>query len=379
MAAKPTRYPAQIIFFPAAILHALIVVPLSVLTNLGMTMAWPSLAGSGHAHEMLGGFALALVAGYTLGNQPILKLGILFFLWLLGRLALLSVSADIAAYATLAFGIVLAAEVIPRFFPAKRWRNRSLLPLLAVISLLPGVWSIVNHLDQSTPDFNRLIESAGIFFLTLLMLFMGGRLIAPAAAGSFYQQGSNLETRVQPRIEGGLIILLPLAISLFVLGWQLLAGLLLMVVAALAFIRLWRWQLWKCKDRADLYGLGVGYAWLAVGLLVAGIALCRGTFYPALLHVITIGALGTLSTGVMARWFFHQNNRRLPSQFYIMMTVPAITLAVLARLSALLWPEWHSALLWVTVACWEVAYLAALVQVIRYVFSLDDFGGHPSA
>lgn len=367
MTGKPNKYPAQMLFFPAAICHALIIVPLTVLTNLGLVQRWPALLGSGHAHEMLAGFALALVAGYMLGNQPLPKLLLLFGLWLLGRAVLLPLPPALPVIAMLAFGVLLVAQVLPRFFPARRWRNRALLPLLAAISLLPGTWSLLGQMGRATHAVNGSAETAGILFLTLLMLFIGGRLIAPAAAGSFYQQGSRLDARVQPPIEGALIILLPVAISLFVLGWRHLAGLALLLSAVLALVRLWRWRLWACAGRTDLYGLGIGYAWLAVGLAMAGGGLLLGRFHPALLHVITIGALGTLSTGVMARWYFHQNDRSLPSHRFVLWSVTAIAIAALARIAALWLPRWHAGFLWAAVVAWEAAYLALLVHVIRYV------------
>ncbi|HTN33970.1 MAG TPA: NnrS family protein, partial [Marinobacter sp.] len=75
------------LFFPAASILAALAVPLSVYTVASGT-GWPSgLLGAGHGHELIFGFALALIAGYTLGPQPRSILLPLFSLWLLARIA----------------------------------------------------------------------------------------------------------------------------------------------------------------------------------------------------------------------------------------------------------------------------------------------------
>jgi len=69
---KPDRSQLRLVagnrvFFPAATAYAMFVLPASVFTMLGLTGALPALASArGHAHELLFGFALAVVAG----NHP---------------------------------------------------------------------------------------------------------------------------------------------------------------------------------------------------------------------------------------------------------------------------------------------------------------------
>ena len=59
--------PGNVVFFPVAAAYAMLVLPASVSSMLGMTGAFPGIATpSGHAHEMLFGFALAVVAGNQL-------------------------------------------------------------------------------------------------------------------------------------------------------------------------------------------------------------------------------------------------------------------------------------------------------------------------
>lgn len=364
MPSRYNHYPAQAFFFPAAILHALVVIPLTVLANTGVINSF-GLLMSGHAQEMLAGLALALVAGYTLGNIPLAKAVLLLLIWIIGRFfALTGLSSEMATAATLLFGLMLAIEVLPRYKAAKRWRNLAQLPLLGAVALLPGIWALLRDIPYSILDLNVIAETSGILFLTLLMLFMAGRLIAPAAAGDYYNRGSNLKDRVQPNIEGALLITIPVGISLVMMQFYPLAGVVLVVAGILAAVRLCRWQLWYCKGRTDLYGLGIGYAWLAAGLIATGTSMILDSYHPAYLHIMTVGALGTLSTGIMSRWFYYYSWRTLPSRGYILLTVTAILLAALARLAVIFYPAHATPLLWISVAGWELAYGAAFYLAI---------------
>ncbi|HBB21594.1 MAG TPA: NnrS family protein, partial [Pseudomonas sp.] len=75
-------------FFPVAALYAAFILPISVFALLGLIPTPPGLSTpSGHAHEMLFGFALAVVAGYLLGPQPLRLILSLLGCWALARLS----------------------------------------------------------------------------------------------------------------------------------------------------------------------------------------------------------------------------------------------------------------------------------------------------
>ena len=81
------------------------------------------------------------------------------------------------------------------------------------------------------------------------MAFMGGRIIAPAMAGYAQSEGRRLDARVQPGLEGAVLILLGLAFVLNPLPWPLLrqlAAALVISAGVLSAIRLLRWQPWRC-------------------------------------------------------------------------------------------------------------------------------------
>lgn len=359
---KPHRIPAQAVFFPAAISHALVFAPLTVLANTGHADLFPALAGAGHAREMLGGFALALVAGYTLGPLSGRAATGLLTLWLAARLTTLAgLPPGWTAAATAVFGLVLAARAVPRFLPARRWRNRLLPPLLAAVGLLPGLWG----LHQAFGGGGPYVGAAGVLLLGMLMAFIGGRLIAPAAAGEFYNRGDDLANRVQPRLEAATLLTLPPAVALLLAEQPRLGGPLAVAAGACTLARCLRWRLWACPGRYDLHGLGLGYGWLAAGLMIIGAALAAGVYQPALAHLVTMGALGMLSTGVIARWHGSRHGHTLPGRGFVMLTVTAFAAAALLRVLVVAWPEQTPALLWAGAVAWSGGYLATGVVLAR--------------
>lgn len=114
-------------------------------------------------------------------------------------------------------------------------------------------------------------------------------------------------------MEAALIILLgaTIVLSLAVVpDW--LTGLPLLMVAGLILVRIVRWKIWHCPERPDLLMLATGYGWLAAGSAITAWHLLAGKPAAPALHLITVGALGTLSTGVMLRLAWQRAYRRFP-------------------------------------------------------------------
>lgn len=347
---------AYLWFFPAASIYAALAIPLSVYATTSGMLWPPGLVGSGHAYEMLFGFALALVAGYTLGQMRVREILPMFVFWLIARL-MIFVPFDAATHIFNAlFAITLAWRIVPRFLAAKKWRNRIMSPLLLALCALPIVYAIADCVAP-TMERQHLLLLQVVLLFSLLMAFMGGRIIAASAAGEAQRQGFELRARVQPRLEAALILLLIAAVAaLFFPRGHLIAGISAATAGSLAAIRLHRWHWWRWRS-PDLICLGLGYGWLALGLFLYGGGIFLGTSHlVAILHVITVGALGTLSTGVMMRLAFQHSTRHSPPLWSVLTTAALIGAAGLFRVAA------GSAggdveLLWAAAVCWSCAYL----------------------
>lgn len=349
-------------FFTAACIYAILIIPLTLLARYGFGPAVLSVP-TGHAFEMLFGFAPALIAGYLLGPMPARRLAWYLGFWLLARIAgLIAPFAWAALLFNALFALLLARQLLPRLWAAKKWRNRSLVPLIGLICVSTVAIILAARLDSFLLYRYLIDESVQLF--ALLMLFIGGRMLAPAAAGEFYRQGMELTARVQPNIEAGLIITIAAAYLLAPVAAPL-SGMLLILCGTLAGIRLFRWQLWHCLARPDLLCLGLGYGWLALGLILLGLAkLDGGSHFNTAVHAITVGALGTLATNVIVRVML-LHIRQYPSRIPQIVTMTGcMSIAAMTRMAAD-FSDHREILLIVAASGWSIAFLFALYVLLK--------------
>lgn len=334
----PAGLSAQSLFYPAAALYAALVLPASAL----WMPAW-------HAHEMLFGFALAVVAGNQLGLATGRRIALLFMLWVFARIVfLLWPAGSTAALANGAFALALAVQAAPRLArSAKKWRNQALPAVLVGLCIAAAAFHI----------------RAAVMLFATLMLFMGGRILAPAVAGQLQRQGVRLGPRVQPRLEAALLGVMALAVgaAVFPEGKAVLSFSCL-AAAALAGLRMLRWRLWALRGRPDLLCLAAGYGWLVAGLAAFGASVVLGQHEAAAMHLITVGALGTLTFNVMAMTWLLRKRREPARCAPIWWGTALLAAATLLRLAGALEPKpW----LMVAALCWSAAYGVLLALFFR--------------
>ena len=358
---KKRKKAASQYLFPLAAAYAALIMPWSTLALLlGVPAPIGLYSVFGHAHELLIGYGMLVVAGYLLG--PLAGRNVLLFIvvWLLARLGFLFSPGGFLAWGgALAVAGLTAVWIVPRFArSAKKWRNKTIAPLVITLCVL-----LVFAAQSSWQGQTIVVEL--LLGLALLMFFMGGRIIAPAVAGHLLRQQRTLQARVQPKIEGAVLILLFVALALYPLPTALserLAGGLVLASGLLTALRLARWQLWHCTKRADLLLLAAGYAWLAIGLCLLG---CGLLFKPALLsagvHAITVGALGTLTLTVMARTQLMQRYRDPNARPLSHVAGVLINCAALSRVIPAVLGQQSSAWLLAAALLWSLSFILLLV------------------
>lgn len=299
-AKSPWHFPGSYWFMVAA-LYGAVLLPWSVLGQSGLLAAPAALRGGlGHAHEMLFGFALAVVAGYTLKPGTMGRSALLLLAWTCARAAfLLAPASRLALGLNGLFVAALALLVAPTYLRASKWSNRSVAFILTGLALA----TLGFHLARQS-QAQHTIALTAVLLLSALMFFMGGRILAPAVAGHVRTLRPPLVHVVQPGLEVTVLGLLALAIVCAASGarpLQAVAGALLLSTAALALWRVLRWHFWLCVGKPDLLALLAGYLWLILGWVLTGSALLLGHSPATALHAITAGALGTLTYTVMLR------------------------------------------------------------------------------
>jgi len=352
--------PANALFFPAAALYAVFALPLSIQAMLSGTPLLPGLASPlGHAHEMLFGFAVAVVAGFLITQSTPPRLYALFALWLSARVGFVFWPGGwLSMAANVLFAAGLVAETAPRFMrAAKKLRNQVFGPLLIVIGGLIALFSLAGPLGAAAS--RQAVVEAGVVVFAALLAFMGGRVIAPAVAGHVQRRGGSLEARVQPRLEAAMLVLLLAAAAAVLAGLPSLGGAALLLAGAVVAVRFVRWKPGLWLDRVDLRALAVGYAWLGAGLVLMGASglLASPALSRVALHAVTVGALGTLTLTVMARTRV-QRARQDPARIQgLQPAVLLLSAATVLRLLAPFLTPWLQALLLSASLAWSLAFL----------------------
>lgn len=316
----------------------------------------PSAPADWHGYEMLFGYALAVVAGFLIGPVPRWAVVLLATSWSAAQLAgALAPFGWLHAACSALFALTAAVLAAPKLFrgPSKL-ANRVFGPVVILLCVDAAV-------APFAPALRARLLVAGLDLFTVLLVFMGGRIIAAAAAGQYYRRGERLDTRVQPRIEGvALVLLLLLAWNDVLAGSDALGSALALAAAGVLTVRWLRWRLWTCRGAWNLLALGVAYLWLPLGLAIrASWTLPVWTRPFDALHGLTAGALGSLTLLVMGRTRLMASGRD-PERSRVLAAAglavsAAASLRLLAGVRAL---GGRAPLLLAAGAAWGLAFLA---------------------
>ena len=328
-------------FFLLAGLSATLLVPLWMAFLLGYLEAPGYLGPIGwHAHEMIFGYALTVIAGFLLTSVAAwtnedrvhgLPLALLAALWLAGRLAM--GFADwlpgvLVAVLDLAFLPALVLSILPPLLRSRKFANTAFVVLL-VLLLMTNLGIHLEALGIISVDASRFIRVA-VDLVVLFVILVGGR-ITPA----FTRNALKVEITSRPvldRLAIGLMVALLVADT--VPGAETVAALLALATALVNGLRLAGWQGLATRHSPILWVLHLGYAWIVVGLTLKGLAgLLPALPEVAALHGLTLGAVGIFTLGMMSRVALGHTGRPLVITPSVTAAYVLVNLAALARLA----------------------------------------------
>jgi uncharacterized protein involved in response to NO len=141
------------------------------------------------------------------------------------------------------------------------------------------------------------------------------------------------------------------------------------IAGVLAAARASRWGTLRTFRHPLLWVLHVGYAWIPVGLLLRAAPLAGLAVWSSLAtHALTVGAIGTLTLGMMARVALGHSGRPLQAHRALSFAFAAITAATVARaIVPLVALQFHFVALVVAGTLWTVAfaiYLAVYAPIL---------------
>jgi uncharacterized protein involved in response to NO len=143
------------------------------------------------------------------------------------------------------------------------------------------------------------------------------------------------------------------------------------VVALFSIARAARWGAHHTARHPLLWILHVGYAWIPVGLLLRALPIVGVFVWSSLAtHALTVGAIGALTLGMMARVALGHTGRPLVVPPAMTWAFGAITIAAIARVVVPLFAiQWHFVALVVSGVLWTCAFLVYLVVYLPVLAS----------
>lgn len=332
-------------FFPAAALWACVSMLLWVLTLRGVVslptafhpVTW-------HLHELLFGFVAAAIAGFLLTaipnwtGRPALSgspIAALLALWLLGRIAVAFsawIGPWLAMVPDLAFLIALAFLVARELLAAENRRN---LPLLAILALLIIANAMVHIGVNAGPAWVAAGERLAIALIAILISLIGGRVIPSFTGNWLRKRGAKTLPPQAGRMDAIALIFGAVALIAWAFtGFNSITGIALLIAGILHGIRLARWRGHATAREPLLLILHLGYAWLAIGMLMLGWAGWMPHLGSTAIHALTAGAMGTMIAAIITRASLGHSGRALHAGPGTSLVYALILIAGLARVLA---------------------------------------------
>lgn len=353
------------VFFALAGLSALALLALwNSLSNGSLHLGHYFSGNAWHAHEMLFGYTAAVIAGFLLTavknwtgeitTTPDQLAG-LSLLWLYGRVlpfyAELLPDALIAAV-DVAFLPSLAYFLVRPILKAQQFTNLLFVGLLLVMAIANGL--------IHAQELGFSASSAGLgmnlvlAIIVLMILVIAGRVFP-----FFTERGlSGVVCIRNPMLD---VVACGLSLSVFVLMMSDISGILLTLVALAAavanLLRVSAWYDARIWYVPLLWVLYVGYGWLILGFVLVALSAFQWVMPVLALHAFTLGGIGVLTLGMMARVTLGHTGRVLRASNIMALAFLMLNLAGLIRviLPAVL-PDWYSGFVWTASYGWLAAF-----------------------
>lgn len=363
------------VFFPLGALAAVSLLSYWILLVTGVVDYLPShfSPASWHQHEMIFGMVIAIIIGFLYTAVPNwtgrptptgLPLAALGLIWLLGRVTVFY-GAELPLWLPLIIdGLFLPLAtigIIAALVGSKNKRNYFLPVVLTVFSIL----NIISHLAvNGWIDFEeRRVLLAAVLFVVFLMNVIGGRIIPNFTKGKY---GHIEMTTPAVLLPLSALSIFALAMSFLVDAGQMIIGSIAAVAGLTTLLRSLSWKGWKVAHDPLLFILHLGYFWIPIGFLLIAYSSFTDLFPVShAMHAFTIGAIGSLTLGVMSRASLGHSGLPLNNAPILTIIFISINLAAISRvILPIATQSTYITILNGAASLWILAYALFLVRFI---------------
>ena len=375
-------------FFLGAMIYSIVAMGLWSLqlmqhTGLDLDTVGPALW---HGHEMVFGYAMAVIAGFLLtavqnwtGGKTAQgrTLLLLFGLWLVSRLLALAPSTElmrIMLVSSSLFYLLLLTALIRPLIAAGNKAQRGILGKLVLLFALDAVFlaSACGWLDKA---YARPALLIAVYTVIGLILVMAQRVVAPFTRNAINDGDRVREYRFVPQVS--LIALLVFVLA-DIMSWQnllLISGLICFAANA---IRLYGWhspEIWRLPL---VWVLHMAILFITLGFLLRGTAHVFGMHASLGLHAMTYGGIGLVTTGMMTRVTLGHTGRNVfqppagIAAIFLLLTAGAVTRALLPLVAM----EHYLLLVQMSQFLWIGAFVLMLVYLFEPLIRTRIEGGY---
>lgn len=316
-----------------------------------------------HGHEMLFGFAAAIIAGIVLtalpswaGTEEICggRLALLVLLWLTGRAAFWA-APWLPPLAPALVDLLLFPAIFLMVAPQlARASNRLYLLLLPILLALAAANAAYHYGILAANTHLAGLGLRGALYAIIVLYVLKGGVLTPIFTGNALREkhrGDQAPFNVELEILAVGVVLLLAAFDLAGAPsrWTGVAALACALVHA---ARIARWKGWRLPDVPLVFVMHLGFAWLVFAFVLKAVAELTGLVPEATwVHAFTVGSLGLMMLGLMTRVSLRHTGRPLVVPVAMKLAYGMMFAAALIRLAATVhglgdWAVALAAVLW---------------------------------
>jgi uncharacterized protein involved in response to NO len=348
-------------FYLLAAIFAAVSLPLWIAHYFGLMNGLPYASLNWHMHEMVFGFAIAVMIGFLytaarawtgLPTPRSGHLAALAALWLAGRIAMFAGPPALAAVVDFLF---IPAAAWPLYRVLQRSNNKKNLLLIALLGLLALANAVFHGAALGWILLSPIAPiQAGIFIVVTIESVIGARVI-PVFTANAVPGTKPVVHALRDRVGFILIVLTSTA-------WlcQLPAGL----VAALAFatgcallIRLIGWKPHRTVHQPLLWILHLAYGWIPIGFFLLALAAVDMVSAGAAFHALAVGSMAGLIVGMITRTALGHTGRPLIARRAELAMYVLIQISAVARLYAAIGTWGRNIALVLAMLSWSATFL----------------------
>ncbi len=351
-----------------------LIAPMSLHINLELLpvlMDW-----RWHAHEMIYGLGVALLAGFLLtavqnwtGIKPLPPIGLLAtsVVWLCARGAFMIFGMhSVWAYLlSITPEVIVGSAILTVILRARQWHNLLFPFSLLLMALLDGYFGV--HINE--PDLHGQVAIMGLWPLLAILLFVSQRIIPAFTTGRAGIRSKSLGKYAAVIFGAGPLVLLLLSLIPTFVGHELLWSMVSTVLILFGWWGIFRWWHAVVLREPMLLVLYAGFALTLTGLMIMTLDVLiikqtnmAAAWWDAGIHGMSLGILGVLGPGMLLRVSAGHSGRVIAMPTWLRVIFIATPLIWLVRVFA---PAWGFNPLMLGVSAWGMAavYFSLLVAV----------------